>query len=330
MKALILSKPQTIEIQQIEKPACRPGEALIRIKAAALNHRDQWCREGKYPNIEYGTILGSDGAGIVEAIGTDSDSGWLEQEVLINPNLSWGPDPEVQAPEYSILGMPKNGTFSEYVVVDVDRLHKKPSYLNFINAAAFPLGGLTAYRAAFRHGKINSGSKVLVTGIGGGVAQFALLFAKAADAQVYVTSSSSEKIERAIKKGAEGGFNYEEKAWVKDALKKSGGFDVIIDSAGGQQFNELIKLSKPGGKIVFYGATTGLPETLNLHRVFWAQITIQGSTMGNDQEFAEMLKFISEHSIEPIIDSIRPFDKIISAFDDMQQGKQAGKLVVEF
>lgn len=330
MKALILSKPRTIEIKEIERPACGPGEALVRIKAAALNHRDQWCREEKYPNIEYGTILGSDGAGIVEAVGADSDSGWLEKEVVINPNLSWGPDPEVQAPDYSILGMPKNGTFSEYVVVDVDRLHLKPSYLNFINAAAFPLGGLTAYRAAFRHGKIKAGSKVLITGIGGGVAQFAFLFAKAAGAQVYVTSSSSGKIEVAIKKGAEGGFNYKENLWTKNALKESGGFDVIIDSAGGQQFNELVKLTKPGGRIVFYGATTGLPENLNLHRIFWAQITLQGSTMGNDQEFGEMLKFVSEHRIEPLIDSIRPFDQIVSAFDDMQQGKQAGKLVVEF
>lgn len=330
MKALVLSAPNTIEIRNVNKPSCGPGEALVRIKAASLNHRDQWCREGKYPNIEYGTILGSDGAGTVEGVGSTADDDWLEKEVMINPNISWGSDPEVQSPQYSILGMPKNGTFAEYVVVDINRLHLKPTYLNFLSAAAFPLGGLTAYRATFKHGKINADKNVLINGIGGGVAQFALLFAIAAGAKVYVTSSKSENLEAVIKKGAKGGFNYREEQWVKNALRESGGFDAIIDSAGGDQLNDLIKLVKPGGRIVFYGATTGLPKNLNLHKIFWGQITLQGSTMGNDQEFTDMLRFITEHEIEPIIDSIRPFDEIVNAFDDMKEGKQSGKLVVEF
>ncbi len=330
MKALVLAAPETIEIQDVAKPACGPGEALVRIKAAALNHRDQWCREGKYPNIQLGTVLGSDGAGVVEAVGSDSDNMWLDKEVLINPNNSWGPNPEAQSSEYNILGMPKNGTFAEYVVVDIDRLHPKPAYLEFMTAAAFPLGGLTAYRAVFKHGKIDTGKKILVTGIGGGVAQFAFLFAAAAGASVYVTSSKSENIEAVIQKGAQGGFNYKDSSWVQKALKEAEGFDVVIDSAGGDQFNELIKLVKPGGRIVFYGATTGVPNSLNIHKIFWSQITLQGSTMGNDQEFSEMLDFISKHKIEPIIDSVRPFDEIVSAFDDMKEGRQSGKLVVEF
>lgn len=330
MKALVLAAPGTIEIQDIKKPTCGPGDALVRIKAAALNHRDQWCREGKYPNIVYGTTLGSDGSGIVEAVGTQSDKHWLEKEVLINPNNAWGPDPEVQSSQYSILGMPKNGTFAEYIVTPIHRLHRKPAYLSFITAAAFPLSGLTAYRATFKHGKIDANKKVLVTGIGGGVAQFAFLFSKNADASVYVTSSKPENIESMIQQGAKGGFNYKDDAWEKNALKETGGFDVVIDSAGGEQLNELIKLVKPGGKIIFYGATTGVPKNINLHKIFWGQITLQGSTMGNDQEFSDMLDFISRHKIEPVIDSIRSFDKIISAFDDMKEGRQSGKLVVEF
>lgn len=330
MKALVLTAANTIQIKDIAKPACGPGEALVRIKAAALNHRDQWCREGKYPNIQFGTVLGSDGAGVVEAVGSTSDEGWLEKEVLINPNNSWGSNPEVQSSQYSILGMPKNGTFAEYVVVDVDRLHAKPAYLNYVTAAAFPLGGLTAYRALFKHGKVDSTKTVLITGVGGGVAQFAFLFARAAGAKVYVTSSKAENIQAVVQKGAQAGFNYRDSSWTKSALKESGGFDVVIDSAGGDQLNELLNVVKPAGKIVFYGATTGAPGKLNIHKIFWSQATLQGSTMGNDQEFSDMLAFISKHEIEPIIDSIRPFDEIISAFDDMKAGRQSGKLVVEF
>ena len=330
MKALVLSAPNKIEIIEKEKPNIGPGEALVRIKAASLNHRDQWCREDKYPNIQYGTTLGSDGAGIVEQVGDKSDNHWLQKEVVINPNIFWGANPAVQSSEYTILGMPNNGTFAEYIVVPADRLHLKPSYLNFITASAFPLGGLTAYRAIFTHGKVKSADNVLISGVGGGVAQFAFLFAKTAGANVFVTSSKPENIEQVKEMGAKGGFNYKEDDWTKTAKKQTGGFDVIIDSAGGDQLNDLIKLAKPGGKIIFYGATTGLPKDLNLRPIFWNQLTLQGSTMGNDEEFAAMLNFVAENKIEPIIYSIRPFDHIISAFDDMKAGKQSGKLVVEF
>lgn len=330
MKALILSGPNKVEIIEKEKPKAGPGEALVRIKAASLNHRDQWCREGRYPNIKLGTTLGSDGSGIVEQVGDESDNHWLQKEIVINPNISWGSNPAVQSSEYTILGMPNNGTFAEYIVVPADRLHLKPSYLNFITASAFPLGGLTAYRAVFTHGKVKSTDNVLIPGVGGGVAQFAFLFAKTAGANVFVTSSKPKNIAQANELGAKGGFNYKENDWVKTAKKRTEGFDVIIDSAGGDQLNDLINLSKSGGKIVFYGATTGLPQNLNLRSIFWNQITLQGSTMGNDDEFSRMLVFVEENKIEPIIDSIRPFDQIESAFDDMKEGKQSGKLVVEF
>lgn len=329
MKALILSAPGKIEIKAIDKPVPAPGQALVRIKAASLNHRDEWCRQGKYPNIVYGTTLGSDGAGIVEAVADTSNNGLLGKEVIINPNNHWGDNPEVQSAHYSILGMPDNGTFAEYVTVDVDRLKEKPKHLDFAVAAALPLGGLTAFRAVFRHGQIMKGKNVLISGVGGGVAQFAFLFAKTANANVYVTSSKEKQIRHAVKLGALAGFNYKSDDWQRTALKETGGFDVIIDSAGGEQLNTLIKLVKPAGKIVFYGATTGLPSSLNLSRLFWNQVTLQGSTMGNDEEFGAMIEFVTDNKIEPIIDSVRPFDQIISAFDIMGSGQQLGKLVVE-
>lgn len=332
MKALLLvdEKEDKISIEEIETPGLKNGQALVRIKAAALNHRDQFCREGKYPGLKYGTVLGSDGAGVVEAVEGGRLKHWIGKDVIINPNINWGSDPQVQSNDYHILGMPTHGTFAEYVVVDADRLHEKPSHLNLFMAAALPLGGVTAYRAVFRQGKVKAGDNVLISGVGGGVAHFAFLFSMVKGATVFVTSGDDEKINTAKNRGAKQGFNYKEDDWDKKAMEASGGFNVIIDSAGGDQLNTLVKIMKPAGRIVLYGATNGMPSHLDLFRLFWKQGAIQGSTMGNDQEFEEMVRFVNEHQIEPIIDSIRPFDKIIEAFDEMKAGSQTGKLVVEF
>ncbi len=331
MKALLLvdDPHEKLKFAEIDRLNPNPGQALIKLKAAALNHRDQWCREGKYPNLRYDCVLGSDGSGEVIAVGNAQDQGWVGKEVVINPNINWGDNPAVQSPDYKILGMPDHGTFAEYLIVAVDRLHIKPSHLNLEEAAALPLAALTAYRAVFTHGKIKSGDNILISGVGGGVAQFAFLFSVAAGANTYITSGSEQKLGHAIKLGARAGYNYKNENWFKTALKESGGFDVVIDSAGGDQINDFIKMLKPAGTIVFYGATNGLPRSLDLFRMFWGQSTLQGSTMGNDEEFVAMLSFVEQHKIKPIIDSIRPFEEIISAFDDMRDGRQFGKIVIK-
>lgn len=332
MKALLLvdESQDKIAIKEIEKPSAKKGEVLIQIKAAALNHRDQWCRIGMYPGIKYDTVLGSDGAGIVSEVGEGVEKSWLDKEVIINPNINWGDNEAAQSPEYHILGMPTNGTFTEYVTVKADRLIEKPSFLDFNEAAALPLGGLTAYRSVFTKGQIKEGQKALITGIGGGVAQFAFQFALSAGAEVYVTSGSQDKLEAVLKLGATGGFIYKEENWAKDALKSTGGFDVIIDSAGGNSMNDYLRLIKPGGRMVHYGSTTGAPKNLDMFRLFWSQASIHGSTMGSDKEFVEMVEFVSKNKIKPIISSIRDFDQIVSAFDEMHAGEQMGKLVVAF
>ncbi|MFZ6000600.1 MAG: alcohol dehydrogenase catalytic domain-containing protein, partial [Bacteroidota bacterium] len=134
MKALVLASPGVIELREVPTPKVSPGKALVKIKAASLNRRDEWIREGKYPNIKVGGILGSDGAGVVEAVGSDDDQPWVGQEVIINPNIDWGPDPEVQSGKYTILGMPVDGTFAEYALVNIDRLQHKPFHMDFLQA----------------------------------------------------------------------------------------------------------------------------------------------------------------------------------------------------
>ena len=329
MKALILASSGQIELREIPKPILSPGKALVKMKAVALNRRDDWIRQGKYPGIRFGVTMGSDGAGTVEEVSDETNRDWVGQEVVINPNIDWGPDPEVQSKNYTILGMPVNGTFAEYIAVGIDRLQRKPLHLDFLQAATLPLGGLTAFRALFRRGALRTGQNVLISGFGGGVAQFAFLFAKAAGANVYITSGSDEKIARALKMGARGAYNYKKESNYGDLWKTRGGFDLIIDSAGGDQLNNYIKMLKPFGKIVCYGATNGTPSKFDLYRLFWNQLSLLGSTMGNDHEYNEMLTFVSKHEIRPIIDSIRPFSKIAESFGDITKPNKVGKIVFQ-
>lgn len=328
MRALVLSSPGKIEIKEMPKPVPGPGEVLVKIKSATLNRRDQWIREGKYPHISFGVIMGSDGCGVVEDAYDEINRKWVGQEVVINPNVNWGGDAEVQSRDYKILGMPIHGTLAEYIVVHADRLHLKPDHLDHRQAAALPLGGVTSYRALFRRGQLKRGQNVLISGFGGGVAQLAFLFALAAGAQVYVNTSSEEKLQKAIKLGAKGGYNYRKEQTFKDLWKTGGGFDLILDSAGGQQINAFIKVLKPSGKLVFYGATNGLPDNLDLYRMFWKQLSLVGSTMGNDDEFLQMIQFVSTNKILPLVDSIRPFHRVVEAFDDIGGTKRVGKIVI--
>lgn len=328
-KALTLSQEVGLHFTQQTLPALKEGQALVRLKAAALNHRDEFIREGLYPNIQYPAILGSDGCGLVEDVGDTSSRTWIGEEVIINPSLNWGDQEAAQSRSYQILGMPKSGVFAEYAVVQVDNLYQKPQHLSAAQAAALPLAGLTGYRSLIEKGQVKPAQKVLITGIGGGVAQMVLLMASAVNADVYVTSGQNAKLERAKELGALNGVNYHQADWASKLKKQSGGFDLIVDSAGGDQWNALIDLLKPGSQLVFYGATLGSPSNLNLHKIFWKQLTLKGSTMGSDQDFHNMLAFVKKHRVIPTVDSIRPFDNIIEAFDQMNAGEQFGKLVVK-
>jgi len=329
MKALVLTAPEKIEWKELPTPVLSPGKALVKIKAVALNRRDDWIREGKYPNIKTGMVMGSDGAGIVELVHNEEHKDLVGKEVVINPNIDWGPNPDVQSSKYTILGMPVDGTFAEYIAVPVDRLHHKPFHLDLLQAAALPLGGLTAFRALFRKGELRADQNVLISGFGGGVAQFAFLFAKASGANVYITSGSDEKLDKAMKMGAKGGYNYKKQSTYAELWKTKGGFDLIIDSAGGDQINTYIKMLRASGKIVFYGATNGKPSNVDFYRMFWNQLSLMGTTMGSDQEFTEMLAFVSKHQIRPMVDSIRPFSKLAESFQDIGKPNKVGKIVFQ-
>lgn len=330
MKAIVLQRSldSKVDLVELPKPVCKPNEVLIRIKAAALNHRDEWCRKGLYPNIQDGIVLGSDGAGIVEEIGTGVDSQLLGQEVMLNPALHWGDNERAQGKNFEILGMPRNGTFAEYVAIPADRVFPKPYHLSWEEAAALPLAGLTAYRAVAVQGKLKAGEQVLVTGIGGGVAQFAAQFVLALGAKLFVSSSSGEKRSAALTLGASDAFDYGMNNWSAAALESSGGMDLIVDGASGDALSELMNIAKPGGRLVFYGATRGNPPQLEARKLFWNQLQLIGTTMGSDQDFAGMLALVDRLQLRPRIDIVFPLKDAAMALDRMKEGLQFGKIVL--
>lgn len=330
MNAAVITEVKTpIACQIVPDPVATPGQALVRLKAAALNHRDLFINLGQYANIKLPLIPGSDGAGIVEAVGAPADQAWVGREVIINPALDWGGDPRAQGPKFRILGLPDSGTLAGKIAIPVENLAAKPAHLTWEQAAALPLAGLTAWRALFTRAQLQAGERVLVTGIGGGAALYALQFAKAAGAQVWVTSSSAEKIARAKALGAAGGVNYRDAGWVTALQTAAGGlFDVIVDSAGGDGFLSLIELTKPGGRVVFFGATTGNPKGFDLRRGFFRQINILGTTMGSPQDFAGMTAFVARHQIVPTVDRVFPLAQAEQAFRHLETAAQFGKIVV--
>ncbi len=307
-----------LDYTTVPEPTPNAHQVVVTLKAAGLNHRDVFITQGLYPGLVPDCILGSDGAGVVG-----------DRAVLINPNIDWGDDAAAPSKKYRVLGMPDPGTFAERIAVDPSRLVDMPPHLDWKEAAALPLGGLTAYRAVFTKGQCRTGQRVLITGIGGGVALLAFQMALAAEAQVCVTSGSDHKLERAAELGAIASANYRRENWAKELRNQVGLFDLIIDSAGGEGFNELVRLAAPGGRIVFYGGTQGPVPKFKLQPVFWRQLHLLGTSMGTDEEFKDMVRFVGEKQIHPIVDEVFPLSRAQVAFDRMDQGMQFGKIVFD-
>jgi zinc-binding alcohol dehydrogenase/oxidoreductase len=328
MRALVLPAVKAApEVREVPTPEPGPGQARVRLAAAALNHRDVWIQQGRYPGIRTPIVLGSDGCGVVEMC---SDSAWIGQRVILCPSVSWGDEPRFQGLKYEILGLPRDGTFAEHIVLPSENLVPWPSHLSAAQAAALPLAGLTAWRALMSRAELRPGERVLITGIGGGVALAALQIAVAAGAQVAVTSSDPAKIERAVALGALGGALYTQEGWHK-ALRKdfaSAGFDVIVDSAGGEGVGELVNLLGMGGRLVFFGGTRGAWPSITPQYLFYKQASILGTTMGSPSEFRDLVAFVERHGLKPVVDQVLALDEGAAAFTRLAAGEQFGKVVL--
>jgi NADPH:quinone reductase-like Zn-dependent oxidoreductase len=329
MRAVQLTQVNQVRIADVADPQPDAGEVVIALRAAALNHRDAWIKTGQYAGLKWPCIPGSDGAGVVVECGAGVDAAWKGREVIVNPSFAWGDDDAAQGSSFQILGLPRDGTLAEKVAVPAAQLAPKPPHLSWREAAALPLAGLTAYRAIFSRARLRQGERLLVSGIGGGVALFALQFAVEAKAEVWVTSSSDEKIQCAVSLGAKGGFRYTDADWSSRAAQAPGFFDVIVDSAGGEGFERLVDVAAPGGRLVFFGATRGNPPVLPMRKIFWRQLSLLGTTMGSPADWQAMTQFVAARKVRPVVSATVPMQRVEEAFALMEQGAQFGKIVVD-
>ncbi len=336
MRAIVLrapGAPEQLRAEEVADPEPAAGEVVVRLRAAALNHRDVWIRSGTgayAAGFSRPVILGSDGAGEVVAAGDGADRALLGRAVVINPSLDWGDAEAAQGSGFRILGLPDDGTYAQLVRVPARNVHAMPPGLSFEEAAAIPLAGLTAYRAVVSRAAARAGETVLVTGIGGGVATFALQIALSLGARVVVTSGSDDKLSRARALGAAGGASYRSPDWTREITALCGGQgpDVVIDGAGGETFARCLDLLRAGGRLATYGATTGPVKDLVPRSIFWRQITVLGTTMGSPRDFAAMLALYARGGLHPVVDRVFPLEEAAAAHRRMEDAGQFGKIVL--
>ncbi len=301
-------------------PTPGPGEVLVRLKAASLNHLDIWLRMG-LPSVPKPRILGADGAGVVEALGKGVSGVRVGDDVVLNPGLEEG---------RRILGEHCDGTHAELIAVPAEYVHPKPGHLSFDEAAAFPLVYVTVYRMLVTRAGLAHGEWVLAWGVGSGIGSAALVLAKALGAQVVVTSSSDEKLERARALGADVAINHrtgDVAAAVKDATGGHG-IDVVVEHVGEATWTTSLSAAARFGRIAVCGATSGPNPPAGLHRVFWKQLSILGSSMGTREDFAGLLALINERELRPIVDRTFLLADAANAHRHLESASQLGKVVL--
>jgi NADPH:quinone reductase-like Zn-dependent oxidoreductase len=320
--------PQNLRVESVPDPTPAAGEILIALTHAAFNRRDYFITQGLYPGIALPAILGADGVGTVAALGAGVTGPAVGTRVTIDPCLDWGPNPAIWAKDARVLGMPRDGTFAEYITMPAGNVHPCPTHLTDEEAAAMPLGGLTAFRAIVTRGKVTKDDRVLITGIGGGVQTLALLFAKHVGATVCVTSSSDEKLARAKGMGADFGVNYKTaERWEKDVRSQLGEPTLVIDSAGGDTFGKCLDIAAYGARIVSYGGTAG-DAKVKMFSLFWKQLDVMGSSMGSPADFAGMLAMLSAGGLRPAVDEVLPLADAVAGCERIGSGAQFGKIVL--
>jgi zinc-binding alcohol dehydrogenase/oxidoreductase len=331
MKALVLEKadgPASAALQEAPVREPQAGEVRVAIKAASLNHRELWISRGMYPGMKLPCILGADGAGVIDAVGAGVSSSEIGREVVLYPALNWGNDRRFPSAAFGLLGMPGPGTIAESLCVPAASALAKPAHLSFEEAAAFPTAGVTAWRALVGKGQVAGGDKVLVTGIGGGVATFALKFALAHGAEVFVTSSSPASIAKAVELGAKAGFNYKEEGWRKALGQASGGVDIVIDGAPAGAYAGYARSLRMGARVVIYGSTGGAQFQVTAPDVFLRHASILGTAMGDLEDFRAMLGFVAEKRLRPAIDRSFRLAEAPAALLYLEQGHQFGKVTI--
>ncbi|HKY59475.1 MAG TPA: zinc-binding dehydrogenase [Gemmatimonadota bacterium] len=329
--------PEVVEVGPRPLPEPGPGEVRVRVVAAALNHLDLWVRGG-IPGVtlQLPHVLGADGAGVVDVVGPGVETPSPGDQVLIQPGLFCGRcefclrGEESLCIRYRLLGEHVDGTLAEAVVVPAVNTVRKPRGLDWEKAAAFPLVYETAWRLVMTAGRLRAGESVLIHGVGGGVSAAALQIARYAGAYVYVTSSSREKLDRALAAGADLAIDYATEdvpARIRELTGKRG-VDLVVDNVGQATWQDSIECVARGGRIATCGATTGNDAVTPINRVYWKQISIHGSTMANRAEFRTVVRLVVGGRIDPIIDRVYQLEEVPAALARLETGDQFGKIVI--
>lgn len=337
MKAAVIREvgdASVFKIEEVADPVAQPGEVVVDLRAASVNRRDRSIRAGvlvpraiggqSEQPASFPMVLGSDGAGVISELGDGVSSVAVGDEVVINPSLNWGDSDESPGPNWETLGVPRQGTYAERIAVPAAFVAPKPGRLSWIEAAAVPLAGLTAWRAVVTKARLGAGERVLVPGVGSGVATFVLQLAHARGAEVVVTSSSREKLERARQIGATEGLLYTDADWAD----RVGTVDVVIDSIGEPTWSVLGKFLRPGGRLVNYGRTGGSIVSMDIGKFFHAQWTYLGTANGSPAEFSAMIEHLGASDRHPVIDSEYALSDISAAHVRVESPERFGKVTV--
>jgi zinc-binding alcohol dehydrogenase/oxidoreductase len=313
--------PEVLRYEEVPDPVAGTGEVLIRMRAASLNHLDVWTRKG-LPSVPKPRILGADGAGTVEALGEGVAGLAPGQAVVINPGLEH--DGRIH-----VIGEHTQGVHAELAAVPATNVYPLREGLSFEHAAAFPLVYETAYRMLVTRAGLQAGEWVLIWGIGGGVATAAFRIAQTLGAHTIVTSGSAEKLVKANDLGADVTVDHLEGdvvAAVKDATGT--GVDVVVETVGDATWKRTLDAVRPAGRVVVCGATSGPNPPAALHRLWWKQLDILGSTMGTHTDFEGAYELVTAGAT-PVIDSVFPLAEARAAHERLERGEQFGKIVLE-
>ena len=321
--------------EEISDPVIKPDQALVQIKASAINHLDIWVRRG-IPGISLPMILGSDAAGIIKLVGRDVRDFIVGDAVIINPLLFCGKceacidGRENECTLMGIFGESTDGTNCEFIAVNQRNLKKKPDNINFESAASFSLAGQTAYQMLINRAQAKEGDTVLVWGSSSGVGSFGLQIAKAIGCNVIATGGSTAKCKQASDLGADITLNHYEDdilGIIKD-FTNGGGVDVVFEHSGASTWDISMKILGKHGRVVTCGATTGPKVSIDLRYIFFKQQSIFGSTMGNVQALDAVIDLIKTDKIKPIVDEIFSMENIADAHKYLENSNQFGKVVL--
>jgi zinc-binding alcohol dehydrogenase/oxidoreductase len=314
--------PEVLRVEEVPDPKPGPGEVLVRLRTAALNHLDVWVRRG-LPSVPKPRILGADGAGVVEALGDGVEGLELGQRVVINPGVEHGD-------RILVIGEHTEGTHAELIPVPAAQLFELDDRLSWEKAAAFPLVYETAYRMLVTRAGLREGEWVLIWGIGGGVATAAFELARAFDARTIVTSGADWKLERAREWGADVAVDHAKEDVVAAVKEATGGrgADVVVETVGEATWQRSLAAVCARGRVVVCGATSGPNPPAQLHRFWWKQLDVLGSTMGTREDFLGAYELVRTGQARVHVDRVFPLREIRAAHERLEAGEQLGKIVL--